>query len=788
MNILPEKRNVAFSLRLSLVFLLGALPFSPAQRGYAEQLFSLRNGMVLRGTVAEVATLKEGFGAAAAGEIQVRPIWYIDDGLRRTFIHGRGMVGAPPVDVADLERTIEIWQKKPLGGKLIKEMGTTLGVSPFNVFGRRQLTMSGPPGGSPLQVIQGLIEINSRYAKLIAVDSKPQLNWDMRLATSSIDSATLNQIFKRRMDQKDLNARLEVVRFFTATKRYLDAKQALLDVIRDFPSEKDDLKPLVAALTDNQAEQLLEEAQMRAEAGQFVLAGNILKQFPTDGLGRITKIKVQDALGKLNGQFDKAKQLSDQLRSQAAGSTQANALQEIIDEITSQLSPDTLTRLSDYERLRDSNSIAVESRLSLAVSGWLLGSGQGIQNLTVAISLVKVRDKVREYLATSDAARREEILRELSNLEGAAAEYVDRMLPLIKPPLEFPAESQNPGIEGMFAIDTGTTKYMIQLPPEYNPLRSYPCVISLHESRSTPQTQIDWWAGAFDPETKIRRGHATRHGFIVVAPIWSRPRQRTYEYTALEHQRVLVAMRDAMRRCSIDSDRVFVAGHGEGGTAAWDIALAHPDLWAGLISISGSPSKTVPIYEPNSRTVPMYLVMGEYDGSKVDGAIIDDYMSFKHDAMVVMYRGRGREFFYDEVPRLFEWMKLSSHKRRELPTEMEVATIRNGDQFFWWVELGDLNPGLAINPILWDEAKKFRPGRVVASIGADNQIRVRGPSDTFRIMLRPQTDLDFAEEIVIRSGSRTVRVSFDGQLKDLLEDARTRADRRRPFWMSVSVP
>ena len=39
---------------------------------------------------------------------------------------------------------------------------------------------------------------------------------------------------------------------------------------------------------------------------------------------------------------------------------------------------------------------------------------------------------------------------------------------------------------------------------------------------------------------------------------------------------------DAMRRCSIDSDRVFIAGHGEGVTVAWDIALAHPDLWGGL--------------------------------------------------------------------------------------------------------------------------------------------------------------------------------------------------------------
>ena len=57
----------------------------------AEQLFQLKNGLVIRGSKAEIATLKEGFGAAAAGQINVRPIWLIDDGLRRIYIHGSRM-------------------------------------------------------------------------------------------------------------------------------------------------------------------------------------------------------------------------------------------------------------------------------------------------------------------------------------------------------------------------------------------------------------------------------------------------------------------------------------------------------------------------------------------------------------------------------------------------------------------------------------------------------------------------------------------------------------------------
>jgi pimeloyl-ACP methyl ester carboxylesterase len=290
--------------------------------------------------------------------------------------------------------------------------------------------------------------------------------------------------------------------------------------------------------------------------------------------------------------------------------------------------------------------------------------------------------------------------------------------------------------------------------------------------------------------TETRKGHASRNGFIVVAPLWSRPGQVLYEYTPQEHQRVLVALRDAMRRSSIDADRIFVAGHGEGATAAWDIALAHPDMWAGMISISGSPSKTVPHYEPNSRYLPMYMVMGELDKSKADGAIIDDYMSFNHNAMVVMYRGNGRSYFYDEIPRLFEWMQLPAHRRREIPTEIETASMRAGDQFFWWLELGDLKPGVAIDPIQWDQANRIRAGKVSASIGTENQIRIRnGPADQFRILLRPQPSIDLSQEVVIRFGTAPARrVQFDGSLEVLLEDARRRADRKRPFWLTITIP
>ena len=117
--------------------------------------------------------------------------------------------------------------------------------------------------------------------------------------------------------------------------------------------------------------------------------------------------------------------------------------------------------------------------------------------------------------------------------------------------------------------------------------------------------------------------------------------------------------------------------------------------------------------------------------------------------------------------------------------------MRAGDQFFWWLELGELKPGVGIDPILWDQATRIRAGKVSASIGADNQIRVqRGPADQFRVLLRPLDGiLDLNKQVIVSEGNRTPkRIDFDGSLEFLLEDTRQRADRKRPYWVSVSIP
>ena len=52
-------------------------------------------------------------------------------------------------------------------------------------------------------------------------------------------------------------------------------------------------------------------------------------------------------------------------------------------------------------------------------------------------------------------------------------------------------ELETPGVPGEPPF-----RYLVQLPPEYDPYRRYPAVVTLHGSGTTASQQIDWWAGA----------------------------------------------------------------------------------------------------------------------------------------------------------------------------------------------------------------------------------------------------------------------------------------------------
>ncbi len=311
----------------------------------------------------------------------------------------------------------------------------------------------------------------------------------------------------------------------------------------------------------------------------------------------------------------------------------------------------------------------------------------------------------------------------------------------------------------------------------------------LHGGGSTPQQQIDWWAG---PPGKdgVRLGQATRHGYIVIAPAWGKEQQKEYKFSAEEHAVVLNTLRDACRRFAIDTDRVFLSGHSMGGDAAWDMGLAHPDLWAGVIPIVASAEKYIVRYWEKARYVPFYLVAGELDGGKTiaNAPHLDRYFVNNFDATVVEFQGRGHENFSDEILRLFDWM--NRKKRNFAVKDFTVQSMRPWDNFFWWVEMSEFPPKTMVDPQDWPPPRNTIGSTTKAMINANNGITLSTGADRTTLWLSPEL-VDFKRKItftVNRGGLRMAQPFIEPDAKIILEDVRTRGDRQHPFWAKVETP
>ncbi|MFM8804433.1 MAG: alpha/beta hydrolase-fold protein, partial [Planctomycetia bacterium] len=641
-------------------------------------------------------------GAKPAGGTS---ILMCDDELTRTMVSKRRVVKAEPGQVDPGAERIRIPQRIPDEGRRVVGVGQILGTTPFDEYGRRILSLN--TAGGRLDLVQGITQIAPRWTSVEGIMTERPHLLDMRIATSSIPRDVIKRVIDQHLDRTSADDRLRVVRLFLQAERYDDARQDLDEVLRDFPDlaelaqQRKDLAALAAA-------RLLDEVLARGRVGQDGLALDLLEQFPADDAGGETIEAVREARDRYRQRQDEARMLLEALEQRQRQLTEEGDREEagaIIEEIAQGLSFASLDRLATFARLGTDPTVPAESAVAMAINGWLQGAASADRNLKLALSAVRVRALVTDYLRAADRAARDSIHARLEQEEAFDAPTVAAIARQMRPPLDPPAETapglhelEIPGIDGEKSF-----RCLVQVPPEYDPLRRYPAVVSLHAAWSTPHNQIEWWAGMAGPDGQ-RRGQAGRNGTIVIAPAWAREHQTAYEYSAREHAAVLGSLREALRRFSIDTDRVFLSGHSMGGDAAWDIALAHPDTWAGLVAISPAAGKYVNHYWHNARSLPIYLVAGELDASCFgrNAMDLDRYFTKGFDATYVEYRGRGHEHFSDEVLRIFDWM--GRRQRTFFPPAIDVVSMRPWDRFFWWVEMEGPPTRTMVLPSQWPPA------------------------------------------------------------------------------------
>ncbi len=770
----------------------------PMERASAVEVI-LKDGLRLRGDYAPVAGLAEVPAPTGPdGARPLRPIVGLDDGLRRTFISKRRVREFLDKASSSPPEKFEIWQRAKGAGRRIYNVGPIVRIEPFDEYGRRTFTTRGPKG--PLDVIQGITEITPHWVKVEGISHV----WDMRIAPSSIPTPTFEAMFAKRPHSDTLDHAKKVARFFLQMRRYEDAGKVLeaaLLVHGDDKQLKDEIGGSLRGLKQLSAQRMLDELKRRRASGQHSLVLGMLKNFPTDGVAGEILQEVNELIGEYETLIAQRKEVVATLQSLVkplADEVLQKQLLPIVAEIDAQLNLNTLGRMTAFRLAKDDREMSPTEKLAIAISGWLLGSNAATPNLPTAISAYETRGIIRKYLNDPQTLSRSALLRGMQSQEAASPQLIDLLLKHMKPPGELP-----PPVDakpGFFQLEVaGLTKqqpvrYLVQLPPEYDPYRRYPTIVTLHGPASTPAMQLDWWAGSWPKKGQRkgqrkgpRKGQATRRGYIVVAPHWNRGHDKRYGYSDAEHAAVLNSLRDACRRFSIDTDRVFLSGHSTGGDAAWDIGLAHPDLWAGVVPITAWSRRYCPRYWENARNLPLYFVGGEKDARWVveNARDLDRYLIRGFNATVVEYQGRGREHFQEEVQRIFDWMKVQ--RRDFFPKKFKAMSMRPWDNFFWWVELDGMPPKAMVAPRDWPPPRGTIPMPTEAKLTATNGINIRTGAKHVTVWLSPQIlDLDRRVKISVngkRANSKQPFIRPDVQV--LLEDARTRADRQHPFWAKV---
>ncbi len=753
----------------------------------------LKDGRQLVGRVVDIAGVADDPNdpRPMAGEVKVTPILLVDDGLRRTYV---GKIDIRQILEQDEGKQVKIrlWQNVANRGGGVGRVGRKIQISPFDSFGRRIYEMQSTEG--PLAIVQGITEITPTYVRIQGLMGvRRPIVWDMRMATSSIPSARLSAILHQVVPSDDYEARLQIVQLYLQAERYPEARKELEGVLADFPERKE-LENNIRQLRQLGAKSILKEIELRRKAGQHQLVEQLLRRFPAEEVAGETLQQVREILFDYEKRAARKTKFLDRLAVQTEkikDPIHQQMAKEFLAEVTEDLSYSTLARAASFLQLEDDDSLSAEQKVALAMSGWLLGSTEAIDRFAIAVSLMEVRDNVVAYLREPQAAKRAALVAEIRDLEGGTPERVAQILKLIKPPEKIDQPSHRG--HGFFEMGVelpapgGLVRYLVQLPPDYDPLRTYPTLVTLNGQGYSPELQLDYWAGG-PREGAGRRGQAMRQGYITIAVDWQIPHQINYAYTLREHQAVLGSVRDALRRFSIDTDRLFLTGHDIGGDAAWDIGLAHPDLWAGVIPFMARADRYCSRYRDNAKYVDWYFVAGELNGGKIEhnSHELDLYLRPGIPATLVEYLGRGQEPYHDEIQRLFDWMNRRS--RRAPPKEFECKSMRPWDSFFWWLELEGLPEKSMVPPNAWPPKRGTRPAQLRGRLYQNNKIGVFCQAEKTTVWLAPDF-VDFDQPLTIELNNRKIgsRDRFiRPDISVILEDARTRGERQRPYWAKVS--
>jgi pimeloyl-ACP methyl ester carboxylesterase len=607
-------------------------------------------------------------------------------------------------------------------------------------------------------------------------------------------------------ERQIVTQRMRLVDFFAQAGWYDLADRELDRLLKDKSSEKERVAAAREKVDKLRVRDLWEQTKKWYHGGQYEAVRKRIAAFPTKNVSD----RIQADLREMRARLESSAALIDeadhalQKCSKAVSTAEGRALASAVNVIRGELHPATIDRLDaflgqvrDWERQQARGKKATqtpESLLSLAITGWLLGSPSAEAMPQVAVNLWKTRQMVLEYLQESDLAGRQRILADYERTIPSRVELeeVAQMIEHLPPaePVKVPAGTT---VERQAGRGRAPTTYALRLPPEYSPSKQYPVLIVLSKAKESPETMIDRWAAA-----------AAEQGYILAAPKWDTGLAGIYGYSEKEHDTVLDTLRDLRRRFAVDSDRVFLFGLGEGGKMCFDVGLAHPDLFAGILPMGAGPAYYPRRYWRNAQYLPVYAVNGTRAGES-NTLLREQFESWTirgYPALWVEYKGRGIEWLSGEVPNMFDWMR---NQRRAFPMRQlgtdgvgttfgnEFCTMRAEDNRFYWLSTNSISPRYTVAPSRWSNLAE--PAAMTGRIDPQtNEVTLKTQglgqvSIWFGRNPRGQYMIDFDKPVTVRVGFRVyvIKRKVVPSLAVLLEDLYARGDRKHLYVASIDL-
>lgn len=676
--------------------------------------------------------------------------------------------------------------------QFMEPFGPITKLTPFDAKWERVIEIV-PAKGKPMDSKQKM----TLLTPYCAVVEASRFKWQMMYLTRELGAETVRQLLyshqdlREKVGEVDPLKRTKIVKFLIQAGFYDAAREELDLWLKDGPKDKEKIDSLRQALQRQRGQEIYDDIENYSKAGQHMRAQKLLGGFPKDGIDDKLQVQVfamKDKYEKAEESMALARRFLKELPPRVYPEEHKALFTEAAAAILSELNIDNYQRLERFvilgkqaerdEKEKRPSAETPGDLLAMAVTGWLLGNEASEAKAAVGVKMWLARKFVREYQKTDGAASRQQMLTAYERNRSEAVRF-DEMAQLISmlPPAEPETKFDTNAVMDLETKLPGVRRgspYHVQLPHEYNHGRPFPVLVALHQGFEKPAESLARWADM-----------AHQHGYILVAPAWGGKAERAmYNYSAEEHRLVLDAIRDVQRRFNVDSNRVFLTGVGQGGDMAFDVALSHPDLFAGVIPVGAQPRYFAKSYAQNAAFLPFYVVCGELasDGPKMIREQFKTWVGMGAPALYVEYKGRGQEWFAGELPTIFDWMGRQKRKAG-LPELSQFVSNRATDDRFYWLS-GENIKEESINELGKNWKQLRAPATLQGRVAADNTISLINIRHWQKVTIwisRDMVALDKPVTILLNTVTRVNKKEIKPSLTVLLEDFYQRGDRQRLF-------